>query len=163
MKKYLKYIVIFVILIASYLTILTITSLIPRNYIENNTKKSASTLLELGEKTNIETLLKKETLFNFTDALMINTAYSIDTKKPIESFMVARRNYIPQKTIKVYKDSNPPNQNTNEDEGAYKENVFQTQELYSTVNGDVLESYEYARYWHRIFSFFKTIINGNGL
>ena len=35
---------------------------------------------------------------NYTDALMINTAYSIDNKAPFYSAMVARKNYIPEVT-----------------------------------------------------------------
>ena len=41
---------------------------------------------------------------NYTDALMINTAYSIDSSTPLYSAFVARKNYIPNVTTEVYED-----------------------------------------------------------
>ena len=41
---------------------------------------------------------------NYTDALIINTAYSIDSQKPLYSAFVARKNYIPNITTEIYED-----------------------------------------------------------
>lgn len=96
MKKALKYTAVFIGLIIVYMLLLVLTSLIPNHAIKTNVEKSADELLALGEKTHLEYLGKTVTLFNFTDALMINTAYSIEPDKPLYTSMIARRNYIPR-------------------------------------------------------------------
>ncbi|MCI8396770.1 MAG: hypothetical protein HFJ52_03735 [Clostridia bacterium] len=96
MKKLLKYIAVFIGLIIIYILLLALISLIPTQAIKTNVEKSAEELLPLGEKTHLEYLGKTVTLFNFTDALMINTAYSIEPDKPLYTAMIARRNYIPR-------------------------------------------------------------------
>lgn len=147
-KVILKYVYITLFLIGIYILMMLITSLIPSSEIKENVKKSSETLYQEGEKRTIDLKYKKENLFTFTDALMINTAYSVDNTNP-ESCMLARKNYIPEQTKKVYKDSQY-NIGTNE---KYKNNktgdLYQTKELYGLMHGDNIEySYEYARYWH---------------
>lgn len=100
MKKAVKYIGIFVGLVLTYILLLVLTSLIPNQAIQKNVEKSAEELSALEEKTHLEYLGKTVTLFNFTDALMINTAYSIENDKPLYTSMIARRNYIPRSNHK---------------------------------------------------------------
>ena len=131
------------------MVLLTLTSMIPSSLLEKHVIQSSETLEEEGEKILIDLKYKKETLFTFTDALMINTAYSIDNSHPIESFMLARKNYIPGQTKQVYGDSQY-NLGANE-KYINKENgdLYQTKELYGLMHGENIEdSYEYARYWH---------------
>ena len=80
---------------------------------------------------------------------MINTAYSIDSTNPIESFILDRKNYIPGQTKVVYPDSQynlgANKKYINSETG----DLYQTKELYGLMHGDNIEdSYEYARYWH---------------
>ena len=143
------YILTFTILIGIYIVSLFISSLIPSSRMEENVRKSSATLVNEGEKVSFDLKYKKEYIFTFTDALMINTAYSIDNTKPIQSFILARKNFIPGQTKYFYIDNqydlgaNP--KYINESNG----DVYQTKELYALMHGEnIQDSYEYARYWH---------------
>lgn len=140
-----KYIAIFICIIILFISLLTLTSLIPRESIEEHTRESAEILTS---QTNRLYFPVREWLMyfdNFTDALMINTAYSIDNSKPLYSAMVARRNYIPGVTKIIYEDK--VGELGNFDKYTSGE-VDQSGELAETVNGTIEESFEYARYWH---------------
>ena len=128
-----------------FISLLTLTSLIPRESIEEHTRESAEILTS---QTNRLYFPVREWLMyfdNFTDALMINTAYSIDNSEPLYSVMVARRNYIPGVTKIIYEDK--VGELGNFDKYTSGE-VDQSGELAETVNGTIEESFEYARYWH---------------
>ncbi len=148
-RSSIMYILTFVILIGIYIVSLFVSSLIPSSRMEENVRKSSETLLNEGEKVGFDLKYKKEYIFTFTDALMINTAYSIDNTKPIQSFILARKNFIPGQTKYFYVDSqynlgaNP--KYINESNG----DLYQTKELYALMHGEnIQDSYEYARYWH---------------
>ena len=149
LKIVLKYFITFIILIILYFALMTLTSLIPSSWMENNVRKSSEIMLNDGEKKVYNLGYKKEYIFTFTDALMINTAYSIDSKDPINSFLLDRKNYIPGQTKVVYPDGQY-NLGANE-KYVNKANgdLYQTKELYGLMHGDNIEdSYEYVRYWH---------------
>ena len=148
-KDILRYILIFIILIGIYVAILTLTNLIPSSMLEENVHSSSETLAQEGEKVTFNLKYKEENIFTFTDALMINTAYSVDSAHPIDSFMLARKNYIPGQTKEVYPDGQynlgANKKYINQNNG----DLYQTKELYGLMHGDNIEdSYEYARYWH---------------
>ena len=154
-----KYILIFLILICVYLLFLTITNLIPSSALEKHVRESSETLVEEGEKVTYDLGYKEENIFTFTDALMINTAYSVDSKKPLESAILARKNYIPGQTKEIYPDSQY-NLGANE-KYINKENgdLYQTKELYGLMHGDNIEdSYEYARYWHGYLGILRPLL-----
>lgn len=153
MKKvlniFLKYILAFIIIICVYMILMTLSSLIPSSIMKENVKQSSETLLEDNEKKSYNLGYKTEEIFTFTDALMINTAYSIDSSSPIKSFILARKNYIPYQTKIEYVDSqynlgasaNYINTKTGD--------IYQTKELYGLMHDEnIEESFEYARYWH---------------
>ena len=149
LRNTLMFILTFIILICIYMLLLTITSLIPSSVLKENVRESSETLYEEGEKVTYDLKYKEENIFTFTDALMINTAYSIDSTHPIESFMLARKNYIPGQTKTVSPDGQynlgANEKYINPDTG----DLYQTKELYGLMHGDNIEdSYEYARYWH---------------
>lgn len=93
------------------------------------------------------------TLFdNDTDTLMINNAYSMDPNNTLESALLGRRNYLPEKQQTVYQDM-------------YVESNMQTEENYviqdqliRTVNNNISESFEYARYWHGYVAFLRPLL-----
>lgn len=145
MKIILKYAIIFICLIILFTVLLTLTSMIPRENIEENAKESAEILAKQTDKLYIPVREWLMYFDNFTDALMVNTAYSIDENTPFYSAMVARRNYIPGVTKNIYEDRKGELGSFD----IYDENELkQTEELYKTVNGDIENSFEYARYWH---------------
>lgn len=131
-----KYIILFFGMIVIYLGALYITSLIPSSILEKNVTTSSEILIKEGETKEVELVYKKEYVFTFTDALMINTAYSIDSHNPFESMMLARKNYIPGQTLNVYEDSQ---YNLGASEKYINKNTggrFQTMELYGLMHGD---------------------------
>lgn len=145
----LKYLLAFIILICVYIMLLTLTSMIPSSLIQKNVKESSETLALDGEKKEYDLLYKKENIFTFTDALMINTAYSIDNKTPIKSSLLARKNYIPGQTKIEYVDSQYNLGATSNYKNPKTGDLYQTGELYGLMHGEQIEeSFEYARYWH---------------
>lgn len=158
-KDILRYILIFIILIGIYVAILTLISLIPSSMLEENVHSSSETLVQEGEKVTFNLKYKEENIFTFTDALMINTAYSVDSAHPIDSFMLARKNYIPGQTKEVYPDGQynlgANKKYINQNNG----DLYQTKELYGLMHGDNIEdSYEYARYWHGYLAVLRPLL-----
>lgn len=145
LKNGIKYIAIYSIAITIFIMSLLITSSFSSKIIEYNVKKSSDILLAETKYKEIYVPYKFINVYmdNHTDALMLNTAYSIDNRFPLYSSFVARKNYIPGKTKNISTDEVGE---LNFDK-KYKE-LNQVEELNDTINGEVLESFEYARYWH---------------
>ena len=155
MKKIFKYLLVFIIMIIAFCLALTITSLVPKKMIIKSVEESSEIL---DKQTNLYFITIKNKRIklkfdNFTDALMVNTAFSIDTKTPFYSAMMARKNYIDGKTEIIYPDS------TGELKSASKyEGLNQVGELHDTINNDITESFEYARYWHGYLIFLRPLL-----
>ena len=166
MKKILKYCKLYIILISIFLISLIITSLIPSKALKGNVQKSADELVKIGGRQTISnTSLVDLRLFTYTDALMINTAYSIDSTNPIYSFMVARKNYLPGITERVYPESVYDLVSVEKyyseltlEGGDIRKNASQTEELYATAYDNINESIEYARYWHGYLVFLRPLL-----
>jgi len=139
----LKYLIVYLILIVIFLTSLTLVSLIPSKNMYDNTKVSAEILKEQTNRWTIRIRLIPIVFDNYTDALMVNTAYSIDNKAPLKSFMMAKKNYLPGKTRVIIEDQAGELLSA----GKYKE-LDQVGDLNDTINGNTEEAFEYARYWH---------------
>ena len=166
MKKILKYCKLYIILISIFLLSLIITSLIPSKALKSNVQKSADELIKIGGRQTIsDTSLVDLRLFTYTDALMINTAYSIDSTNPIYSFMVARKNYLPGITERVYPESiydlvsvEKYYSESTLESGDTRKLAAQTKELYDTAYDNINESIEYARYWHGYLIFLRPLL-----
>lgn len=154
--KIVKYIIVYIILIISFMGLLTLVSNFSSKEIHENVKISSEVLLKEGNRKIIYIPYRDQKMQfdNYTDALMINTAYSIDSSSPLYSAFVARKNYIPGTTKEVYEDSVGELKSSSKYE--YHNEVGELSDL---VNGEKAESFEYARYWHRILNCFTTIIN----
>lgn len=147
--KLFKYVLVFIILICVYMLLLTISSMIPSTLLQENVKQSSEILALDGEKKQINLLYKKEYIFTFTDALMINTAYSIDNTTPLKSPLLARKNYIPGQTKVEHVDSQYNLGATSKYKNSKTGDIYQVGELYGLMHGEQIEdSFEYARYWH---------------
>lgn len=153
MEKFLKYVIIFIILIVIYLASLMLTSLIPRELIEKQVKESAETLVEEGNHHIIDFKIKTILLDNYTTALMINNAYSMDSNAPLASSLLVRKNFLPGITQMIYETS------SGSLVGASQYEEFDgVHELQGTVNKEITESYEYARYWHGYLIILKPLL-----
>lgn len=144
-KSILKYPFIFIIVIIIFILTLLLSSLFPRDWIQENTYESAEILEEEGNPFEIIGIR----LDNYTDALMINTAYSINPSEPFESIMLDRKNYLPDKNQIIYSDKNLELACSKEADNDIMK------ELMKTVNNDIGESFEYARYWHGYLVFLR--------
>lgn len=156
MKQIKKYIITFFILIIFFILSLVIVSMFPSSWIKENVQKSSKTLKEEGNKKIYFSMSHFQYLEfdNYSDALMINTAYSIDNKTPLYSIFMARKNYIPGVTKVVIEDFvGDLESNTNK-----YQKLNQVDELYDTAFGDAPESYEYGRYWHGYMIFLRPLL-----
>lgn len=155
MKQALKIIITYFVLILSFIVLLTVSCIFPSKYIKENVEQSSKTLSQEGNRLRTK-IIGRDTIMefdNYTDALMINTAYSIDNKTPLYSSFVARKNYIPEITEKIYEDT------SGELKSASKyEHHNEVGELEDTVNGEKLESFEYARYWHGYLTVLRPLL-----
>lgn len=132
MKKILKYILIYFVVLIILAVTLIIVDCIPHKYVKDNVEKSVHVFLEEGYFPKVK-LAAKFLLDNYSDSIMMGTAYSIDENKPIESSMLMRRYYRPGDD-QVLADDNAED----------KPIPF----LEQTING-INDTYmEYSRYWH---------------
>ncbi len=154
-KPALKYIVVYIILIVLFVVSLTISSLFPSEWIKENVAKSANILESESNYKQVNVFYKGVAIpfDNYTDALMLNTAYSIDNARPLYSAFTARKNYIPGETNTVIEETagelQVPSGYDKKDSVA---------ELKDTVNGRVLESFEYGRYWHGYLTIIRPLL-----
>lgn len=122
----------FFMILIILLGVLVIICLIPKSWIESNVNRSLNVLEEEGLFPKVK-IGYNYLLDNYTDALMINTAYSVDSNTPVDSAILMRRNYSSNRDdIKLVEIGN--------------ENTIQN--LSDTINGKNTEYYEYSRYWH---------------
>ncbi len=151
MKKVFRYIIVFIILFFAFNFLLIITSLFPSSWIEENVKESSEVLLREG---NFYYFSKEFDIVNnnYTDALMINEAYSIDNKNPIYSYMSARKNYKSGLTKETISDT------VNEAVSINKEEYDPVGELSEFLNGNIETSITYARYWHGYLPFLRVLL-----
>ena len=144
MKVILRYVTTFLIMILIFIVLMVLVCLIPNHAIYNNIKESSKQLCNLGEKKAIKFLGKNDTLFYFTDILMLNITYSVDSNKPFESAIINKKNYNSNitKTVEhMEKDVKADTHYMDIDNGS-------AVELKDFIDNKVEESFEYARYWH---------------
>lgn len=90
MKKLIKYPIIFIITIIICLLLLVITALIPKSSIENSIKESSDFM---KTKYGIQTIKKHQEytyLFYYSDSILLNTIYCLDTSKPLQAVLEAK-------------------------------------------------------------------------
>ncbi len=154
-KPALKYIIVYIILILLFIVFLTISSLFPSDWIKENIAESANILESESNYKQVNVIYKGMIIpfDNYTDALMLNTAYSIDNARPLYSAFTARKNYIPGVTNTVIEETAGELGFSSK----YEERN-QVGELKDTVNGRVLESFEYGRYWHGYLTIIRPLL-----
>lgn len=135
-KPILKVVLIYVILIITFIISLSISALIPTDAIRDNVEISAEKLKGQSAAFKVGTI-KKVILDNFTDAVMINNAYSVDSTKPVQSVIINSLGYNPNKG---YPMKNP------------------AIELISNLQEDDIEYYDYSRYWHGYLVYLRPLL-----
>jgi len=137
-----KFILIFISMLLVLSSILIIVNLIPKEYIENNVKESVQTFINEGYFPKVS-FTYNYLLDNYTDALMINTAYSVDSNEPLKSALLMRRNYRPNEDLILEKIDNENNTILN---------------FILTIEETNTTYYEYSRYWHGYMSYLRPLL-----
>ena len=142
-KYGLKIFLLIIVLIFSFLLLLSLSALIPSNLIESNTVRSLNILKKEGYFPEIK---KDFLLDNYTDAIMLNTAISVDNTEPFKSIILDRRNYSADRIneINFKKYGN--------------ENESPIQDLEDTLNDENKEYFEYSRYWHGYLIYLRPLL-----
>ncbi len=163
--KLFKYIIAFIGLILTFNLLLFLSSLFSSNLLEKNVKESAETLLIEGNKYQI---IKTLDVYNdnYTDSIMINTAYSIDNTNPIYSYMSGRKNFNNQITRNSLEDTsgelisiNPSNEESIKNNSIIVSEKYEPViELNEFINGKIHTSINYARYWHGYLPFLRILL-----
>ena len=153
MKTILKYIKTYIILILVFFILLLLACLIPKKYIKENVKESLGIFIKEKNLYMLNLKIKNVKLDNFSDSLIINTAYSVDNSHPIKSMLTARKNYISGKTKIIYLDAKGELKSSSK-----YSSINQIGDLIDTVNETVEESFEYARYWHGYLVFLRPML-----
>lgn len=150
-KKILKYSLIWIIFFVAINVYMFLGTLIPKNLIEKNIIDSSFILLQQGDYREINNFY----LDNYTDALMLNQEYSIDSKNPVYSYMASLKNYDPEVTEKIYTDSEYAN-NLKDFKPAYVN--YQVWSLSKMIDGKLDIATEYARYWHGWMPIYRVLL-----
>lgn len=147
-KVIFKYILTFFIVIIIFVGALTLSSTFPQDWIQKNTEQSVEELYKEG----IPSVILGMYFDSASDTTMLNAPYSIDPSKPLESAMLARIDYVPEKQQKYYEDT------TTFDNVRFNEGYNVKEQLKKTVDGSIEETYEYARYWHGYISIIRPLL-----
>lgn len=155
MRRFGKFLITYSGLIAIFVGVLVLACSFPSSTIKENVRNSSVTLNEEGNRKLcfIFNKLQFQEFDNFSDALMINTAYSIDSKTPLYAAFTAKKDYIPGTTTTIKEDV--------VGELKSSSNYFshnEVGELKDTVNGYGDESFEYAKYWHGYLSLLRPLL-----
>ncbi len=161
-KKIIKYAKVWIILFIMFNVSLCITSLFPSEMIEENVKSSSDILLKEGNAYQIAEFspIKNN---NYTDAIIINEAYSIDNTDPIYSYMSMRKNYKKGETKRGLTDTLGELASINVDEnGEMIVNITDEYnpvgELHDFLEGKIDTSITYGRYWHGYMPIYRVLL-----
>ena len=162
LEKIIKYVKIWIILLIIFNASLCITSLFPSDIIEENVKSSAEILLEEGNVYKISDF-SSVTNNNYTDAIIINEAYSIDNTNPIYSYMAMRKNYKKGETQQVFTDTLGELASINVNKNGEitlntVEDYNPVGELYDFIDGKIDTSITYGRYWHGYMPIYRVLL-----
>ena len=159
-KEILKYVGIFVGLIAIFNLLMYMVSLIPSEKIYDKCNESAQIMLKEGKFINMGFLALSE---NSTDGLIINEAYSIDSNNPFESYVLMRKNYKPGVTKLQLTDQIGQlytySSNIIEEGKPIPDNEYSIAEELDAILHDKVEiSQTYTRYYHGYMLLFRPLL-----
>ena len=154
-KSVIKYILIFVALIACYNGLLYGVCKIPSSMMRATVEKSSEILKGQGIRYNFALYAYND---NETDALMVNNAYSIDSEKPVDSYMWIRKNYDPQITKEI-EDETLGELISYDKTDSINTGMYHTpDELEAFLDGKITHSITYQRYWHGYLVFLRLLL-----
>ena len=155
-----KYVVTFVLLIVVFNVLLFLVCSFDSKSLRSNVISSSNFLNKQGTFYQLSDFFNVYNV-NYTEALIINEAYSVDRKDPYTSYMKARRNYDENITVGEYLESTGEgitvgfNHETKEE--TYGENDS-LNELEEFLNGNIVHSTVYGRYWHGYLLLYRPLL-----
>lgn len=129
-----KYVIIYAIVLFLFISSVVIVSFIPSTLLKQNISQSIKTLKIEGTYPSFGLPFRQIVLDNFTDALILNTAYSVDATQPITSAFTNNR---------FMEVDNAINQIDNLEKGYLKKPGIQVR---------------YERYWHGYLIFVRPLL-----
>ncbi len=159
-KYILKYVGTFVGMIALFNLLLFLVSLIPSENYEKNVLQSSETLTENGPYLKVSNPFDVY-INTYTDSVIVNEIYSIDSKHPYESYMKARKNYKEGQTLTESTETTGEGVTANysyEDNQEHVDGNYDSiGELKDFLDGTVTTSLTYGRYWHGYLVLFRPL------
>lgn len=155
MKKILKYGIAFIVLIIIFHLLLLLSSLFPSSWIEENVKES-SQRLSLEGNLPLFTRYLTVTNNNYTDSIMINACYSIDSTNPVFSYLSVRKNFKEGLTTTQLEDTQGELKSISSTSSQDRYNPVE--ELSEFLDDRVDTSITYARYWHGYLPFLRILL-----
>ena len=131
-----NYILIYIILLAIFIGTLTLACLIPTSLLTDSINESLITLKKEGTYPSVGISWRKIALDNFTDALMFNVAYSIDSNQPLKSSLL---------NLRLFDTSNSSDQ------------IASLEKLTLYQNHDYPQA-GYDRYWHGYLIYLRPLL-----
>lgn len=131
-----KLLIVYVILLIIFITALTLSSLIPSALIKQNIGESLITFKKEGTYPSVGISWRQIALDNFTDALMFNTAYSINSNTPFKSALI---------NLRLHNNIDSANQ------------ILSLDRLYLNQTKNT-QQVGYERYWHGYLVFLRPLL-----
>ena len=131
-KTFFKYVLIFIIIVSILLGLLVGTAKIPREAIEENVRDSLSFFKEHNGIEEVKVGREYTWLHLYTDSILFNIMYCVDSDKPLESVMWARFYQ------EIYADIND--------------------DFIKLVEGQKEPNQQYLRYWHGSMSVIRPLL-----
>jgi len=129
-----KFVFSYFVLLSIFLFSIILVCLIPSSLLKNNIGTSLTALKEEGTYPTAGFPLRPIVLDNFTDPVMLNTAYSVDSNQPIRSAL------------------------TNIRHAATLDEINQIINLESLYKNQAKVSFGYERYWHGYLVFLRPML-----
>ena len=160
-KRILKYLLVFIVCVAIANLSLMLVCMIPRDAVKKNVYESTNLLLEEGPHPLINETFETYNN-NYTEAVIINEIYSVDTNHPINSYLTARKNYHEGITERVVEENVGEGITANYDIDSETETVNDEydslNELAEFLNGNIKTALNYGRYWHGYLVLYRPLL-----
>ncbi|MBR3281036.1 MAG: hypothetical protein IKI57_04255 [Clostridia bacterium] len=159
--RVIKYILVYLVCFAIANILLMLVCMIPRDAVEKHVYESAELLLEEGPHPLINEMFETYNN-NFTEAVIINEIYSVDTKRPINSYLTARKNYKEGQTERIIEENvgEGITAQFNSADGLeiVNDDYDSLNELSGFLDGNITTSLNYGRYWHGYLVLYRPLL-----
>ena len=151
LKNIFKWTLVYACIIIMFFLFMLLGCLFSSELIEKNVKESSVILCKEGLRYQVTSFFNGQ-LDNYTDVLMINEAYSVDSTNPLYSALSVRKNYKKGQTKVEEKDT------SHELKSIGLDSYEPDKELSLFLNGKIDTSINYARYWHGYLSILRVLL-----